>query len=70
MSVTASPVVAQNSPTHPAELREGDTRGFEERWAAWHARGAAHDRGVRGRMMVALPILAIVAAVLYVLLVR
>lgn len=69
MSVTASPARAQDPSTHSVELRKDNPVGFEERWAAWQARGAAHDRAVRRRMMFAVPILAIVAAVLYVLLV-
>jgi len=36
----------------------------DERWAAWEARGAAHDRAVRRKMAVAGPILIIVAAVI------
>lgn len=40
-----------------------------ERWAAWQARGVAHDQAVRRRMMFAAPIL-IVAIVVAVLLLR
>ena len=36
---------------------------FDERWAAWQAKGAAHDRAVRRKMAVAAPILIVVAAV-------
>ena len=43
---------------------------FEERWAAWQARGAAHDRAVRRRVTIAAPVLAVVAAILYALLLR
>ena len=43
---------------------------FEERWAAWQARGAAHDRAVRRRVTIAAPILAVAAAILYALLLR
>ena len=41
---------------------------FEQRWAAWQARGAAHDRAVRRKMAVAAPILLAVAAVVFYLL--
>ena len=34
----------------------------EERWAAWVARGEAHDRLLRRQWLVALPILGVVAA--------
>jgi hypothetical protein len=45
--------------------------GFDERWAAWQAKGAAHDRAGRRKMAVAAPILIAVAAiVIYVLLGR
>lgn len=33
------------------------TSTSEERWAAWLAKGYAHDRAVRRRMAIALPIL-------------
>lgn len=68
MSATAAPVSTPDLSTRVPELP--DTPSFDDRWAAWQARGAAHDRAVRRRMMFAVPILAVVAAVLYVLLVR
>jgi hypothetical protein len=34
-----------------------------QRWAAWQAKGAAHDRAVRRKMALAAPILIVVAAV-------
>lgn len=34
----------------------------EERWNAWMAKGAAHDRRLRRKLLVAVPILGIVAA--------
>ena len=43
---------------------------FDERWAVWQAKGAAHDRAVRRKMAVAAPILIAVAVVIYVLLAR
>ena len=44
---------------------------FDERWAAWQAKGTAHDRAVRRKMAIAAPILlVVVAAVLYALLGR
>jgi hypothetical protein len=69
MSGTTSPVSTQDRWTRDAEIPEA-TSTFEERWTAWQARGAAHDRVVRRRMMFGAPILAIVVAVLYVLLLR
>jgi hypothetical protein len=70
MSVTAIPVSSEDLSRRAAVIPAADTRSFEERWAAWLARGAAHDRAVRRRMMFGVPTLAIVAAVLYVLLTR
>jgi hypothetical protein len=47
------------------------TASFDERWAAWQAKSAAHDRAVRRKVAVATPILIAVAAVaIYVLLGR
>ncbi len=40
--------------------------GFDARWMAWKARGAAHERALRSRLLVALPLLACgLAAALY-----
>ena len=69
MSVSASPV-SQDLSTRAVQTSQPGTPSFDERWTAWQARGAAHERAVRRRMVFALPILAIVAAVLYVLLPR
>jgi hypothetical protein len=70
MSIIALPASTEDLSTRGAQIPEAATPSFEERWAAWLARGAAHDRAVRRRMMFAVPPLAIVAAVLYVLLLR
>jgi hypothetical protein len=52
----------------PAAIYTAVPESFDERWAAWQAKGAAHDRAVRRKMTVAAPILIIVAAfVLYAL---
>lgn len=37
---------------------------FEERWAAWQARGAAHELAVRRRLTIIIPIVAVVAAII------
>jgi hypothetical protein len=43
----------------------------DARWAAWQAKGAAHDRAVRRKLTVFMPIVIIVAAALvYALLAR
>jgi hypothetical protein len=69
MPAAALPVPTQDLSTRAADIPEG-ALSFEERWSAWLARGAAHDRAVHRRIMFALPTFAVVAAVLYVLLLR
>ena len=73
MSLETSPVDVLRARTQDA-LAETPaplvTRTFEERWAAWEARGAAHDRAVGGKIVIALPILAVAVVILYALLVR
>jgi hypothetical protein len=70
MSLTAPPVPIQDLLKRDAGSTEVGTRGFEERWAAWQARGAAHDQTARRRFMMVAPVFAVVAAVVYVLLLR
>ena len=70
MSSNVSSVSTQNPPTHVEALPEVVNSTFEERWAAWAARGASRDLAFRRRVRVAAPILAVVAAVAYFLLVR
>jgi len=38
---------------------------FDARWAAWLARGAAHDRAVRRRVATLGPVAFVVAAVVF-----
>jgi len=38
--------------------------GFDERWAAWQARGVAHDRALRRKLGIAAPVVLMVAAVI------
>lgn len=38
-----------------------------ERWAAWQARGKAHQRAVRRRLAIVLPIAVIAGAVVFTL---
>ena len=62
MSVQTPPVAAHEVLTS-TPIGE-PAASFDERWAAWIAKGAAHDRAVRRRMAIALPILIAVAAIL------
>jgi hypothetical protein len=64
------PVLTQDISTPPAIVPEAVTTSFDERWAAWLARGAAHDRLVRRKITIAAPILVVVVAVLYALFIR
>jgi hypothetical protein len=43
---------------------------FDARWAAWLARGAAHDRAFRRNLTFLLPIAAVVAGVVFAWLIR
>lgn len=61
-ATTGEPVVTTTAPDAGAS--------FEERWAAWQARGAAHDRAVRRKVAIAIPVVAVAAAILYALLLR
>ncbi len=59
------------SPQAAVSTAVPEEASFDERWAAWQAKGAAHDRAVHRKMTVAAPILIVVAAVvIYVLLGR
>jgi small-conductance mechanosensitive channel len=40
-----------------------EASSFDDRWVAWQAKGAAHERAVRRKMAIAAPILIVVAAV-------
>jgi hypothetical protein len=43
---------------------------FEERWAAWEAKGAAHDRALRRKLALSAPIAIIVVAIIVFALLR
>ena len=58
------PIAAPETPTSTPTPEPS----FDERWAAWQAKGAAHDRAVRRRMVIAAPIAIIVAVIIYSLL--
>jgi len=60
MSVQTPPVAAHEVLTTPIV----EPASFDERWAAWQAKGAARYRAVRRRMAIAVPILITVAAIL------
>jgi hypothetical protein len=68
MAIATPTVVAP--PATPTATPVTESATFDERWAAWQAKGAAHDRAVRRRMAIAAPILFVVAVVMYALLGR
>lgn len=42
---------------------------FEVRWAAWQARGRTHERAVRRRFLMAVPVVVVAAAIVYLFLI-
>jgi hypothetical protein len=62
MAIAVPTVVAPSGTPTSTPVTEPAT--FDERWAAWQARGAAHDRALRRRMAIAAPILLVVVAVI------
>jgi hypothetical protein len=46
------------------------TTSFDERWRAWQARGVAHERAVRRKMLIAAPVVAAVGAAIYLMFIR
>ena len=65
MALQLSHVAAPESTT--ATARSESARA-DERWAAWQAKGAAHDRAVRRKMVLAAPIaIAVIAVIVYAL---
>jgi hypothetical protein len=63
MATTVSAVVAPPAISAFTAVTESST--FDERWAAWQARGAAHERAVRRRMAIAAPVVLVIVAVVY-----
>jgi hypothetical protein len=47
-------VATSTTPSHPSVPAERPDLEFDRRWAAWKARGIAHERTVRRRAIVAI----------------
>lgn len=62
MAFERSPLAAAQPPTAAPALESEAT--FDERWAAWQAKGAAHDRALRRKLAVAAPIVIIIVAII------
>ena len=60
---------ANERPAAPTGKANGEP-SFDQRWAAWEAKGLAQDRATRRRMALLAPAVVIAAAMLYVLLGR
>jgi hypothetical protein len=60
-TVPVADVVASGLPLTP---------GFDQRWAAWQERGRLHDREVRRRLWIAVPVIVVLAAIGYMMLSR
>jgi hypothetical protein len=65
--ISSSPGLA--APAHVEPLSRVQTP-VDDRWRAWQARGAAHDRAFRRRLAIVGPVVALVAFVLYLMFVR
>ena len=63
------PAVAAAQPSAPAPSHQSEAT-FDERWAAWQAKGAAGDRAVRRKLAVAAPIVIIIVAIMVVAVLR
>jgi hypothetical protein len=57
------PPVAALQPSTPVAAQESES-SFDQRWAAWEAKGAAHDRAFRRKLAVAAPIVIVLVAVI------
>lgn len=55
--------VAEPQRPEPALSRESGV-GFDQRWAACEAKGAAHDRAFRRKVAVAAPMVIIIVAII------
>jgi hypothetical protein len=50
-------------PKAAASIAVNESIAFDERWAAWQAKNAAHERAFRRKVAFAAPILILVATV-------
>ena len=57
------------APAAAAQTSSGEL-SFDQRWAAWEAKGLAQDRATRRRMALLAPVVVVAAGILYVLLGR
>jgi hypothetical protein len=66
MPVESPPASPPHVSTPPAGMPQVQpVASDDERWAAWHAKGAAHDRAVRRKLTVVVPTLVVLAAAIF-----
>ena len=59
------------TPPQPTSSKAAaESADLDQRWAAWRAKGAAHDRLVRRRIAIGVPVLIILAGIVFGLLGR
>jgi hypothetical protein len=58
--------IAATRPPQRAAPSDAEIQGFDERWAAWQARGRAHDRAGRRRLGIVILIAGIATALTFV----
>ena len=68
MAINVSTVAAP--PPAPPFTTAPQSADFDDKWGAWLAKGAAHDRAVRRKIAVVAPILIIITIIVYALLGR
>ena len=61
--MTTDLVAVATTPRAATPIAVAESPGFDERWAAWQAKGAAHDRAFQRKMAIATPIVLLAAAV-------
>ena len=54
------------TPAATPQTSQGEP-SFDQRWAAWEAKGAAQDRATRRRITLLVPVVVVAAGILYVL---
>ena len=62
MAIETPPVASALAP--PVITTAFTSADLDQRWAAWQAKGVAHDRAVARKMAIFLPILIVAAVVI------
>lgn len=70
MSMDSSPSSMQQQPAHAVAVSAPYSLSADERWAAWQARGEAHQIAVRRKLTVSISIVVFAVAIAYAWLAR